>query len=481
MKDFTAHQYQNVTIEHILQNPFCGVFLDMGLGKTVSTLTALSKLKAQGSIGKVIVVGPKRVIEMTWPKEMRLWNHLRHLSYSVVTGTEKQRRAALRTEADIYLISRDNFAWLVTTLGGFMPFDTAVIDELSSFKNTKSTRYRAALQVRPQFDRVIGLTGTPAPNGLFDLFAEMQLLDLGERLGTSKTKFREKYFDTGARKTADTFDYVIKKGEDWEGEDIYEVAIYDKIKDICISMKAVDHLDLPELIEQKVEIVFSKDPAARYAQFEVESVLEIINDPNFTGKITAASAASLSGKLLQFAGGAVYIDEKKNYTEVHDEKLLACDELVEEAMGKPVMIFYWYGHERDRLMKRYRNQGARVFKTEKDLDDWNDRKIPILLVNPQSAGHGLNFQYGGHIMIWYACIWSLELYQQAIARLFRQGQTDIVRLFRLIAMGTLDEKVVDRLDKKEKGQDALMEAVKAIFDRIKPGVAHVFDDVECDL
>lgn len=460
-RSFPAHGYQKFAIGHILENPFCGLFLDMGLGKTVSTLTALHIMKARKEFKRVLVIGPKRVIEKTWPDELRKWQHLAGLSMSIIAGTEKQRLIAMQSSADIHCVSRDNIAWLVAQFGGGAPYDILVIDELSSFKDDTSARFKALRQMRPRIKRVIGLTGTPAPNSLLDLWPQMYLIDMGQRLGKRKKEYRETYFNPGKRRGETIFNYILKKGGDLEGEDIFEAEIYDKVRDICVSMKAVDYLDLPGVIEQKIEVSLSDSIMRRYEIFEEEAVLEILERD---GEITAMNAAALTNKLLQFAGGAVYDNDKK-VVDMHREKVDAAIELVEEAQGQPVMIFYWFQHERERLLRAFKKYGVRVLESDKDIDDWNAGKISVMLVHPQGAGHGLNLQDGGHIIVWYACIWSLELYAQANARLNRQGQTKVVRLYRIVATGTMDEAVVERLDKKEAGQQALLDAVKAIFDK----------------
>ena len=437
--------YQEFSTNHILKNPYVGLFMDMGLGKTISTLDAVDQLMFQElEVSKVLVIAPKRVAEATWVDECKKWTLTRHLKLSVVLGTERQRKEALKVKADIYTINRENVAWLVGYYQSAFPFDTVVIDELSSFKSPTAIRFKALRRVRPLMRRVIGLTGTPAPNSLVDLWAQIYLLDQGERLGKFVTDFKDRFFDYNQY----TRKYTPKPGA--------EQQIYDKISDICISMKAKDYLDLPERINRTVEIRLPTQVQERYEAFEREQVLALEN----LEEITAVNAAALSTKLLQFANGAIY-DEDKNWHELHQAKLDALDEIVEVANGQPVLILYSYRHDFERISKKLKAYKPRKLEGKQDIQDWNEKKIQVLLAHPASGGHGLNLQAGGNIVIWFGLNWALELYQQANARLDRQGQTKPVIIHHLVVKDTMDEDVIISLDRKRSGQDALMNAVKA--------------------
>lgn len=442
------HEYQNAAVEHILEKDAAGLFLDMGLGKTVSTLTAINTLIYEElEITNALVIAPKRVAENVWTSEIKKWRHLRHLTTSRIIGTAKQRKHALAKKADIYLIGRDNVAWLCGQFGGSMlPFDMLILDESSSFKNHKSIRFKALRKVQPSFSRVVILTGTPAPNGLMDLWSQVYLLDRGERLGKFITHYREDFFSKGHHQFSK---YKIRSN----GEE----RIYRKIEDICMSMKAKDYLDLPPRINNYVEIEFSAKLKKQYDDFEREQVLELIEGE---GEITAMNAAALSNKLLQFANGAVY-DADRNVHFVHDLKLDAAEELVEAAQGKPVLIAWTYKHDFARLMKRLKKYDPKPLKTEKDIDDWNAGKIRVMLMHPASGGHGLNLQAGGNIIVWYGQTWSLELYQQFNARLDRQGQTETTVVNHIVAKGTIDGDVVKAIRGKATEQDGLMAAIKS--------------------
>lgn len=446
---FYPHNYQQFAIQKVIEQKACGLFLDMGLGKTVITLTAINELLYnQLEVNKVLVIAPLRVALMTWASEADKWDHLKDLTISKVLGTEKQRIEALRENADIYIINRENTEWLVNYYGRSWPFDMVVIDELSSFKSHSSKRFKALRKVRPLCKRVVGLTGTPTPNGLIDLWPQMYLLDRGERLGSTITGYRKTYF-VPARwnwQTGTVYSYSLK-------DDADEV-IYKKISDICVSMKAEDYLEVPELIEIPVTVELSDRDYKRYQRMEKDLLLPIKDDTD----IEALSAAALSNKLLQLANGAVY-DENKKYHHIHDEKIKALEELIEAANGKPVIVYYNFRHDLERIRERFKE--ARTLETEKDIQDWNVGKIQILLLHPASAGHGLNLQAGGNIIIWFGLNWSLELYQQANARLHRQGQTSKVSCYLLVTKGTIDEDVIKALTTKAEGQDALLEAVKA--------------------
>ena len=452
---YTPHPYQDFATQHIIDNPYCGLLLDMGLGKTVSTLTAVDELlNVYCEISKVLVIAPKRVAENTWTTESVKWDHLKHLKLSVVLGTERERKEALKAKADIYIINRENVAWLVGYYQSAFPFDMVVIDELSSFKSAKAIRFKSLRMVRPKVSRVVGLTGTPAPNGLIDLWPQLYLLDQGERLGKSITGYRERYFTPGRRSGAVVFDYKIKAES--------EKAIYAKIADICISMKAKDYLSLPERINRRVEVRLPSDIQAQYDEFERVQVLSLLDVED----ISAVNAAALSTKLRQFANGAIY-DDRKDYHVVHDVKLEALEELVEAANGQPVLVFYAFRHDLERITARLKSYKPKYLESSQDIEDWNAGKIKVLLAHPASAGHGLNLQAGGNIVIWFGLNWSLELYQQANARLDRQGQTKPVIVHHMVTVDTIDTKVFAALEGKAETQDALLDAVKAIINKHK--------------
>lgn len=449
--EFKPHKYQEYAVERIMDTPAVGLFLEMGLGKTAITLTAIDRLLYDSfDATKVLIIAPKRVAEDTWSRESSKWNHTKHLRISKLLGDAKKREAALKADADIYVINRENVQWLVGFLGSKWPFDTVVIDELSSFKSSSAQRFRALKRVRPLMKRVIGLTGTPAPNGLLDLWAQVYLLDRGERLGTTISGYRDRYFSAGAKSGHVVYEWKQKK----ESED----RIHEQIADICISMKAEDWLDMPQRIDRTVPLTMSEKARDQYEQLERDLLL-----PMAGSDIVASTAAVLSNKLLQMANGAAY-DEDRGVREIHDIKLDALEELIEGANGHPVLIFYAYKHDLSRIQKRFKQ--ARILDTADDIAEWNAGDIPILLAHPASAGHGLNLQAGGNIIVWFGLNWSLELYQQANARLHRQGQTQSVIIHHLVAEGTIDEDVMAALEGKAIGQDALMAAVKARIDRV---------------
>lgn len=440
---YKAHDYQEYATEFVLQHPYCGLILDMGLGKSVITLTALWELVLDRfDCGRVLVVAPKRVAEDTWPKELAKWDHLKGLSYSLVLGTEKERRQALNKRAFLYIINRENVSWLVDNYR--WDFDTLVIDELSSFKSAKAQRFRALKKVRPQIKRVIGLTGTPSPNTLIDLWPQIYLLDMGERLGRFVTHFRERFFVPDKRNRDMVYSYKPREGS--------EQRIYELIGDICISMKADDHLQMPELISNCVDVRLSHTERKLYDTLKKDMVLKLKD-----GEVDAVNAAALSGKLLQMAGGAVY-DSEGRTLRIHDRKLDVLEDLIEAANGKPLLVAYWYKHERDRIQERF---AVREILTSKDIDDWNAGRIPVALIHPASVGHGINLQQGGCTLVWFGLTWSLELYQQTNARLWRQGQKHTVVIQHLVTAGTHDEDVMRALERKDMGQAALIEAVKA--------------------
>ena len=441
---YRPHDYQAYATDFVLTHPYCGLILDMGLGKSVITLTALWELLLDRfDIARVLVIAPKRVAEDTWPAEIAKWDHLKGLTCSLVLGTEKQRRAALGKKAMLYIINRENVAWLVENHR--WDFDTLVIDELSSFKSSKAQRFRALKKVRPLCRRVIGLTGTPAPNTLIDLWPQIYLLDMGKRLGRFVTHFREQYFLPDKRSAQQVFTYKPRPGA--------EAEIYRRIGDICVSMKAADHLRMPELVSSRVEVCLSAKEQKLYDTLKRELVLKLDS-----GEVDAANAAALSGKLLQLAGGAVY-GEDKQVLRFHERKLDALEDLIEAATGKPLLVAYWYRHDLERIRERF---DARPIATARDIADWNAGKIAVGLIHPASAGHGLNLQEGGSTLIWFTPTWSLELYQQTNARLWRQGQrSQTVVIRHIIARGTHDEDVMRALERKDMGQAALIRAVRA--------------------
>ncbi len=442
---YNPHDYQSFATDFVLEHPYCGLILDMGLGKSVITLTALWDLLLDSfDACRVLVVAPKRVAEDTWPREIEKWEHLHGLTFSLVLGSEKERRAALSKQAMIYIINRENVSWLVENHR--WDFDTLVIDELSSFKSSKAQRFRALKKVRPMCSRVIGLTGTPAPNTLIDLWPQIYLLDMGQRLGRFITHYREHFFTPDKRNREIVYSYKLREGA--------EQKIYDRIGDICISMKATDHLKMPELISNRVEVQLNDKERKQYDTLKKDMILKL-ND----GEVDAMNAASLSGKLLQLANGAVYSADGKALP-IHSRKLDALEDLVEAANGKPVLVAYWYKHDLSRIQERFPD--SRVIDTPKDISDWNAGKIAIGLLHPASGGHGLNLQDGGSTIVWYGMTWSLELYQQLNARLWRQGQKNsTVIIHHIITAGTHDEDVLRALERKDMGQAALIDAVKA--------------------
>lgn len=441
---YKAHKYQEYATEFILTHPIAAVFLDMGLGKTAITLTALYDLMLDSfEIKKTLVIAPLRVCTNVWPMEIEKWDHLEGLSYSLAIGTAKERKAALQRKAFVYIINRENVQWLVEESSIPFDFDMIVIDELSSFKSRTSKRFKALLKVRPKARRIVGLTGTPASNGLMDLWAEFRVLDLGERLGRYITAYRQRFFDPDKRNQTTIFSYKPKAGA--------EESIYQLISDITISMQSKDHLKLPALVENEVKVYLSEEEREIYKTLKEEMVLELKGE-----EIDAINAAVLSGKLLQIANGMIY-SEDGNSVQVHDRKLDALEDLIEAANGKPVLIAYWFKHDKTRIKKR---TGARELKTTLDIKDWNEGNIPVALIHPQSAGHGLNLQAGGSTLIWFSLIWSLELYLQTNARIYRQGQDETVVIHHLIAEDSIDEYVRAALLKKDNIQSSLIEAVK---------------------
>lgn len=418
-------------------------------GKTVSTLTAVDELLFLGDINKVLVIAPLRVAEDTWSTEVEKWDHLSGLKVSKVLGTPKQRSKALETKADVYVTNRENVDWLVKYCFDSWLFDMVVIDELSSFKSSKAKRFRSLRKVRPYFKRIVGLTGTPAPNSLIDLWPQMYLLDGGKRLGKKIGSYREQYFTPGNRNQFVVYNWNLKDGA--------AEAIENKISDICVSMKAKDYLDLPERIDNVININLPEKARDKYRQLEKDLVLEFGEED-----ITAANAAVLTNKLLQMSNGAIY-SEDHTVVEIHQEKLKALFEIIEAANGKPVLIFYSFKHDFDRIVEFLESKKIKAvgLRDSADIKKWNEGNIPVLLVHPASAGHGLNLQYGGNIIVWFGLTWSLELYQQANARLHRQGQKETVFIHHLVCKNTVDEDVMKSLGNKEVNQNMLLEAVKA--------------------
>ncbi len=453
------HPYQLQCIEHIITHPYCGLFLDMGLGKTVATLTAIDYLIYKDlDIRNALVVAPKYVVENVWPNEINKWSHLTHLRIVGIVGTQSKRIEALQKQADIYLVSRNNFAWLCSFYGGrYLPFDMLVFDELSSFKSYKSVRFKAAKHIRPSAKRVVGLTGTPAPNGLLDLWPQMYLIDMGERLEKSITRYRSLYFKPGQSNGQIVFNYNLVPDGDKR--------IHDKIKDICISMNKQDYLDLPDKIVNFVELKFDEPLRKLYDKFEKDNILRLFKD-NESLDISAINAAGLSNKLLQFSNGAVY-DDDKNYHVIHDIKLDALEDIIEGANGEPMLVAYQYTSDLERMKVKLKRFNPRTINSEQDIRDWNARKIQVLLVHPASMGHGLNLQEGGHLITWFGLTWSLELYMQLVSRLHRQGQTQPVIVNILIMAGTHDEDVRKAIENKTIKQGQLMDAVKARIQKYK--------------
>lgn len=448
---FNPYPYQKTAEDWILSHRRCGLFLEMGLGKTVITLTAVKKLIEDFAVTKVLVIAPLRVAATVWAEEARKWDHLQGLRCVKVLGGRPEREAALREDADVYIINRENISWLVAHQAKTKkwPFDMLVIDELSSFKSPKAERFKALRRTLPAVRRVVGLTGTPSPNGLLDLWSQIYLLDRGERLGKFIGRYRDEYFLPGQRNGAIVYNYVPRAGAPKE--------IYARIGDICMSMTAADYLTLPDRrdINYPVSLTFRAQQA--YERLERDLVLPIAD-----AAITAQNAAVLTGKLLQLSNGAIYTEES-NYIQIHDAKLDALEDLIEAANGEPVLVYYTFQHDAARIMRRIPT--ARKLSTPQDVNDWNSGTVPVMIAHPASAGHGLNLQAGGHIIIWFGLTWSLELYQQANARLYRQGQDKPVTIYHVITKGTVDEEVLKVLTGKAVTQDALINAVKARIEK----------------
>lgn len=448
----SLHDYQEVTKDFIIRTPYAAVILDMGMGKTATTLSAINELMFDRyEVSKVLVIAPLRVANTVWSDEIEQWEELRHLRYAKIVGTPKQRRAALEQDADIYIVNREILPWLVQQCSPYFKWDMVVIDELSSFKSWQSKRFKAFMAMRPYMKRVVGLTGTPSSNGLMDLFAEFKVIDSGERLGRFIGEYRSRYFDEGRRNGNIVYEYIPM--------DYAECQIYDKIDDITISMKAMDYLDMPELISTKKVVHLTDKETDNYKRFKKDYVLSDLED----GEVTAANAASLSNKLVQMANGAVYSDNHQ-VVSLHDQKLDTLEDIIEAANGEPVLVAYWFKHDLQRIEERLAKlkvQGT-VLKTEQDIREWNKGNIRVGLLHPASAGHGLNLQKGGHHLVWFGLTWSLELYQQTNARLWRQGQqAETVVIQHIVTEGTIDEEILKALENKDAQQSRLIEAVKA--------------------
>lgn len=447
---YHPHDYQKYSIEFVKTHPVAALLLSMGLGKTSTTLTALDDLLFDSfEIHKVLVIAPLRVTKV-WLDEVKKWNHLNYLRYSLVVGTEQERKRALWANADIYIINRENVQWLIDESGIPFDFDTLVVDELSSFKNFKTKRFKSLMKVRPMVKRVIGLTGTPTSNGLMDLWSEFKLLDQGKRLGRFITNYRDQYFRPDKRNGQVIFSYKpLPFAED---------AIYDKISDITISMKANDYLNMPELISNHVEVEMSEKEMKVYKELKDELVITLGDED-----VTASNAASLSNKLTQMANGAIYLDNHESAI-IHDRKLDALEDLIEAQCGKPVLVAYWFKHDLERIENRLEELkiNFKEIRTDASIEDWNKGNIEVGLIHPASAGHGLNLQEGGSTLIWFGLTWSLELYEQTNARLYRQGQKDrCVVIEHIVTKGTIDEQIIKTLEEKDKSQSRLIDAVKA--------------------
>ena len=442
---YVAHNYQNYAKNFILAHKVSALFLDCGLGKTITTLTAINELMYDSfEISKVLIIAPLRVAQSTWKEEIEKWDHLNLLRYSIAVGDEKERLKALKQNSDIYIINRENVDWLVTKSGIDFNFNMLIIDELSSFKSHTSKRFKSLLKIRPYFERVVGLTGTPSSNGLMDLWAEFRVLDLGERLGRYITHYRNEYFLPDKRNGVIIFSYKPQPNA--------EERIYRRLADMTISMKSTEYLKMPELILNELEINLDEEDQIKYKKFKKEMVMTIQEK-----EIDAINAASLSNKLIQLTNGSIY-DEDKKFYEVHNKKLDKLEEIIESANGKPVLVAYWFKADKERIEKRFK---VREIKTADDIKQWNKGMIDLALIHPASAGHGLNLQSGGSTLVWFSLTWSLELYQQTNARLYRQGQKDTVVIHHLITKNTIDEDIMKSLKRKDKTQEALMRAVKA--------------------
>ncbi len=455
---FIPHPYQQYCIAQAIQKPALGLFLDMGLGKTIITLSVINELKyGRFQVRKVLVIAPKKVAEATWQREAAKWDNVKHLRFSTVLGSQAKRIRALNTPADIYIINRENVVWLVDYYKNDWPFDMVVCDEFSSFKSHSAKRFKALAAIRGHIDRIIGLTGTPSPNGLDDLWSQVYLLDQGQRLGRYYTHFRERYFEPGKRSREVIYQYDPKDGA--------EAAILERISDICISMKAADYLQLPKIIYDDIPVVLDAKAKKAYTELERKMILELPDDV-----IDVTSAAALSNKLQQLANGAIYNDEH-DWHAIHSCKLEAFMELIEQLNGQHALVFYNFQHDRERLQELLAKSKlrVRVFSGAQDEADWNAGKVDILLAHPASTAYGLNLQDGGHHVVWFGLNWSLELYQQANKRLHRQGQEQPVIVHHLICVGTRDEDLADALSRKDKSQEWVLQSLKARIEHVRKG------------
>ena len=449
--EFKPHDYQKYATEFIESHPIAAVILQMGLGKTVCTLTAIEHLIYDTfEVSKVLIVAPLRVAKVTWSDEIDKWDHLSHLTYSVAVGSEKERLSALKKKADLYMINRENLQWLIEKSGLPFDYDMVVLDELSSFKSWQSKRFRAFMKVRPKVQRVVGLTGTPSSNGLMDLFAEFKCLDMGERLGRFITQYRNAFFIPDRMNGQVVYSYKLRPFSEEE--------IYRRIGDITISMKALDHLKMPELLENRYPVYMDDGEKQQYESMKKDLILPYLENET----ITAANAAALSGKLCQMANGAVYSDEG-SVAHIHDRKLDALEDIIEAAQG-PILLCYWFKHDLERITRKLDELKVEYARISSDgsIRMWNEGKFQVGLIHPASAGHGLNLQAGGNHIVWFGLTWSLELLEQTNARLWRQGQrAETVVVQYLVTAGTIDERILDAISKKEKDQNALIDAVKA--------------------
>ena len=460
---YEPHDYQRYATNYLLSHPIAALLIQMGLGKSVMAMSAVVDLLFDFFvIRKVLIIAPLRVAQITWPNEIKKWDHLRILKYSLVVGSQAQRHKSMAANADIYITNRESVPWLCENYPEFFDSETMIIvDELSSFKNQQSKRFKALMKIRSKVNRIVGLTGTPTSNGLMDLFAEIKLLDMGERLGRFIGRYREAYFKPDKMNGPIVYSYKPQAGA--------EEAIYKKISDIVISMKAIDHLQMPKLINTEYEVILSEDEESRYDELKTQLVLDMPD-----GEITAANAASLSNKLCQMASGAIYNDDG-DYYRIHDRKLDALEDIIESMNGSPLLCAYWFKHDLERITERLSEKRIdfEVLTSEDAIRRWNEGKVTVGLIHPASAGHGLNLQDGGSNMVWFSLTWSLELYQQTVARLWRQGQSSgTVVVTHIISKGTIDQKVMKALSSKETTQTALIDAVKAEV-RIGPSMTNI--------
>lgn len=446
---FKPHDYQERALKWIDDHEKCGLLLPMGAGKTVTTLTAIQKLLYEDfDVHNVLIIGPVRVIESTWPSEVSKWAHLKHMTYSVVSGTPKKRMSAINNDSDIHLIGKENVQWLVENYMHDWRWDMVIIDELSCFKNPQAKRFKALRKVMPLVKRFVGLTGTPAPRGLPDIWAQVYLMDRGERLGRTLTAFRSRYLTPGRRNGYIVYEWILQEGA--------QERIYQKIEDICMSINQEESAKLPPVNYINYPIELGSKLLCEYRHFKQHKILELSEDETIIG----ANAGVICGMLAQFTSGAIYT-ENKAYNVLHQKKLEALDDLIESANGNPVMVFYYFQHEKERLLERYKAYKIKCLETTEDVKAWNNQEIEVLLLHPASAGHGLNLQDGGNIAIWYSLPnWNLEYYQQANARIYRQGQRKNVTFYHIIAKDTIDEDQLRSIENKDVSQQALINALR---------------------